>query len=214
MGDRKIILLGAGGHARVIIDILTLSGWVIAGVVDKIESGKTEFLGYPVIGNDDVLKEIYEGGVRNAVLGMGHIGNYIIRNNIYCKLKGIGYQLPNIIHPNATIASDVAMGEGNVIFAGSVINSGAVIGNIDIINTNVVIEHEVKIGNNVHVAPGGVILGAVSVMNNSFIGANSTVLQGRKVGRAVIIGAGSTVLKDVGNDVTVVGNPARIVGRR
>ena len=211
MENKKIVVLGAGGHAKVVIDILTLNNWDIVGIVGRAVTSITEFEGYPILGDDDLLYDIFNNGICNAAIGVGYIGNSNVRNNIYRRLKDIGYYLPNIVHPSAVIASNVSMGEGNAVFAGSVINSGAAIGNIGIINTNAIIEHEALLGNNVHVAPGSVILGAVSIMDNSFVGANSTVIQGKQIGQNVIIGAGSTVIHDIKSSVTVVGSPARVI---
>lgn len=213
MENEKIVVLGAGGHARVILDILIKNHWDVAGIVDRKISLKEEFEGYPILGDDDALHDIFKSGVCHAAIGIGYVGHSKVRNHIYQRLKQIGYRLPNIIHPRAVIASDVSMGEGNAVCAGSVINSGAVLGNLGIINTNAVIEHEVFIGNNVHAAPGSVILGAVSIMDNSFIGANSTVIQGKRIGQNVIVGAGSTVIRDIESNVTVAGSPAKVIRR-
>ncbi len=211
MENKKIVVLGAGGHAKVILDILTINNWNIVGIVDRTVTSMLQFEGYPILGDDDALYDIFNSGIYNAAIGIGYIGNNNVRNNIYHRLKAIGYHLPNIVHPTAVIASNVSMGEGNAVFPGSVINSGAMLGNIGIINTNAIVEHEVLLGNNVHIAPGSVILGAVTIMDNSFIGANSTVIQGKRIGQNVIVGAGSTVIHDIEGSVTVAGSPARVI---
>lgn len=213
MGD-KYIVLGAGGHAKTVLDILELNQEEIFGLTDaKFQYGDM-CMGYSVMGTDDILWELFQQGIKNAVMGIGHVGNTQIRNKVYNIAKRIGFAFPNVIHPRAIMAKTSQMGEGNLLAAQCVLNAEAAIGSLCIINTEAIIEHECRIGNGVHLAPHTTILGAATVDDDSFIGAGSVILQGIHIGRNCIIGAGSVVIRDVDDNSVVVGNPARLLKRR
>lgn len=213
MEDRYIVL-GAGGHAKVALDILALNQRKVYGLTDAgFQEGST-CAGYPVLGTDVILTELFQQKIQNAVMGIGHVGNTTIRNNVYDYAKKIGYTFPNVIHPRAIAAQTVQMGEGNLLAAECVLNSEAMIGNLCIINTGAVVEHECVIGNGVHIAPHATVLGTAKIGNNSFVGAGSVILQGVHVGHNCIIGAGSVVLRDVDDNSVIVGNPGRLLKRR
>lgn len=210
----KYVILGAGGHAKIVLDILEQNKKDIYGLTDAgYEQGEV-CCGYPVIGTDDILQSIYQQGIDNAVIGIGHIGYPAIRNKVYHTAKQIGFCFPNVIHPQAVVAESVIMEEGNLLAAGSVINAQARIGKLCIINTSAVVEHEVIIGDGVHIAPHATVLGAARIGDNSFVGAGSVILQGVKIGEDCIIGAGSVVLHDVEEKSVIVGNPGRLLKRR
>lgn len=210
----KYIILGAGGHAKVVLDILELNQEEIYGLTDaEFRYGDT-CMGYCVLGTDDILAELYQQGIKNAAMGIGHVGNPLIRNKVYCGAKKIGYTFPNVIHLSAVVARTCRMGEGNLLAAQCVLNPEAEIGNLCIVNTGAVIEHECRIGDGVHLAPNATVLGAATVGSNSFIGAGSVILQGIHIGQNCIIGAGCVVISDVDDNSVVVGNPGRLVKRR
>lgn len=211
MKKEKVILIGAGGHCKVIIDIIG-SGekYEIIGITDKDGIG-TNLYGIPIVGTDDELFDIYKSGVKNAFISLGALNNMEIRNKIYYNLKSIGYKLPILIHQRATVSPYVKVGEGTCVMAGAVINSGTVIGRNSIINTSSVIEHDCVIGNNCHVSPKAGLAGGVSVGNNSHIGIGANVIQGVAIGDNVIVGAGAVVIDDIKSNVTVAGVPSKII---
>lgn len=212
--EDRYIVLGAGGHAKIVLDILKKQGKFIYGLTDaSIPKGET-CMGYPVIGDDTELPFLLKKGICNAVMGIGHVGYPKVRNSVYKKTLEIGFSFPNLIHPTAVIADTVEMGEGSLFAAQCVVNADAKIGTLCIVNTLAVIEHEVNIGDGVHIAPHATVLGQASVGQNSFIGAGSIVLQGVHVGKNCIIGAGSVVLHDIEDNCIMVGNPARLLRRR
>lgn len=212
--ENKYIILGAGGHAKIALDILKLNNKNICGLTDA-NVPKGEFcMGYPVLGNDEELPLLYEKGVCHAVMGIGHVGYPNIRNKIYQNTQKLGFSFPNVIHPTAVIAESVVMGNGSLFAAQATVNADAKIGNLCIVNTLAVIEHEVILGNGVHVAPHATVLGQAVIGENTFVGAGSVILQGVNIGKNCIIGAGSIVLHDIEDDCVVVGNPAKLLKRR
>ena len=213
MSDRCVVI-GAGGHAKTAVDILVRNGVQIAGVTDVPDRAGTSFQGYPILGGDDRLADIYASGVHAAAMGIGHVGNPQIRNAIYERVGETGFLFLNLVHPSAVLAETVCCGDGNLFAANSVVNAGARIGSLCIVNTAAVIEHDADIADGVHIAPHAVVLGEAAIGRNTFVGAGSVVLQGVSIGSNCLVGAGSVVLHDVEDDCVVIGNPGRILRRR
>lgn len=212
--DKRYVILGAGGHARVVIDALLQSGREVYGLTDRILEPGSICLGCRVLGDDSVLESLHKDGLMFAAMGIGHVGYPAVRNRVFRFAAEKGFTLPNVVHPKAVLAASVVTGCGNYFGAGSIVNAEAAMGDLCIINTRAVVEHEVRLGDGVHVAPGATVLGQASVGDNTLIGAGSVILQGVHIGKNCLIGAGSIVLGDVEDDCTVVGNPGRIVKRR
>ncbi|WP_010681165.1 acetyltransferase [Acetivibrio cellulolyticus] len=216
-GDKDLVVIGAGGHARVIIDILTTyyEDFNIIGVLDKDSSKHGSCVdGYYVIGDDSILEELFCRGLRNAVMGLGMMGGYAARRNV-CEIAGkIGFKLLNIVHGNAVISKTAVMGTGNVVMANAVINTGVSIGNNCIINTGSIVEHGCIIGDNTHIASGAKLAGDVKIGTDCLIGLGANIIQGIAIGDGSIIGAGSVVLEDIPPDSVSVGVPARVIKRR
>lgn len=209
--DKPVIVLGAGGHAKVVIDALLQQGVDVVGIVDS-DSNKVsnQILGINVIGDDDTVfrypkDEIY------LVNGIGSVGSATRRKSVFMKFKSQGYRFIVVIHPSAIIGSDVDIQEGAQIMAGAVIQSGAVIGINTIVNTRASIDHDCIIQSHVHISPGAIICGGVSVGEETHVGAGATVIQGVRIGVNTVVGAGSLVLKDVAGNKVIYGNPAKEV---
>lgn len=208
----KIILVGAGGHAKSVVDSIETSGqFEIVGFVDKGKIGEEIYHSYKIIGRDKDLPDFYRNGIRYAFICIGFMGNSSIREVLYRELLRTGYQVPVIIDKQAVLASDVVIGEGTYVGKQVVLNAGAIIGKMCIMNTSAIAEHETAIGDFSHLAVGGILCGRAEIGKSVFIGANATVTQNVKVGDKCIIGAGSVVLKDVPHGCTVVGIPAKII---
>ncbi|MFZ3091395.1 MAG: acetyltransferase [Nitrospirota bacterium] len=207
---KKIILLGGGGHARVLIDlIIGCSEYDIAGILDpQIEKG-TEVSGIIVLGSDDMLSELFDRGIKDVCIAVGSIKDNNKRWMLYEKVKQIGFSVPALIHPKAVIAGDLQISEGVQIMAGSVIQTGSSIGENTIINTGAVIDHDNKVGRHVHICPGAVVSGGCIINDSAFIGAGATVIQGIRIGKNAIVAAGSVVINDVPDNSTVIGVPAK-----
>jgi len=211
MVKKKIVLIGGGGHCKVVISILKkINNFKIAGIVDNYKS-ESFISGIKIIGTNDDLKDIYKSCIHNALITVGSIKDNTKRYRLFNMAREIGYKFPVIISPEAIVDGSVKIGEGTVVMPGSIINIDSFIGKNCIINTGTIIEHDCKIGDYCHIAPGVHISGAVNIGELSFIGIGATIIQGITIGKNVTIGAGSVVIKDVPGDVIAVGNPAKII---
>lgn len=207
----KIVLIAGGVQSKVIIDIIKSShAYDIVGITDP-NPKSDDVLGIPIIGDDEVLYELYDNGVQNAFICIGALGNPDFRNSMYAKLKDIGYNLPVLIHNRAVVSSYVTIDEGTCVMAGAVINAGAKIGANCIVNTNSVVEHDCILGDNVQISPSAALAGGVKIGANSFIGIGSSIIQGVDIGRDVIVGAGAVVVDDLPDNVVALGVPARVI---
>ena len=201
-----IILIGFGGHAKVVTDTIEESGrYRIAGYIEKSSLPGESYRGYPVIGNDDDLQELYDQGIRNAFVAVGFMGASDVRRELYRRLKQIGYTLPIIVDESAVVARDATLGEGTYVGKNAVINANAAVGKMCIINTAAVVEHDGTVGEFSHLAIGSILCGNAAVGTDTFVGANATVIQGITVGSRTVIGAGTVVLGHVPDKQTVYG---------
>lgn len=210
---KKIVLVGGGGHCKVIIDLLIkIKEYQIVGITEKnIEV--EQVLDIPVIGDDLILEELYNKGVNNAFISLGAIDNLLRRKALFEKVKAIGFRFPVLIHPSAIISQYAIIGEGTCLMAGAIVNADARIGENSIINTGAIIEHDCLVGNNVQISPGATLAGRVEVKDNTFIGMGSKIKQGITIGENTIIGAGSVVIKNIPANSVAYGVPARVKKR-
>jgi sugar O-acyltransferase (sialic acid O-acetyltransferase NeuD family) len=207
----KVILLGSGGHAKVIIDILLKKNeYEIAGILDK-DQKTSDIFGIPILGGDELLCKIFTDGIKNAFVALGAVGNNKPRANLFNTVKIIGFNMINVVHPTVVIGMNINMGFGNALMAGAIINPSVIIGNDCIINSGCIVEHDVIIGDHVHIAPGAKLSGNVSIGDYSHIGIGANIIQGVKVGQNVIVGAGAVVINNLPDNCTAVGVPARII---
>lgn len=196
----KILILGMGGHAKSLIDALEKEGkYEIAGYVVNDNPNSDFVKRYPVLGNDSDLQRLFQQGIPNAAIGIGFLGKSSLRNQLYEKLKEIGYQLPVICDPSAVLASGVTIGEGTFVGKGTILNTDATIGKMCIINTGAIVEHDCNVGDFSHISVGTVLCGEASVGSEAFIGANATVIQCCKIADGCIVGAGEVIRKNIGN---------------
>lgn len=194
-----IYLYGAGGHAKVIADILELKGLSIGGYFDDDPAKKIwHYPGFSYPGSFDLLTD-------ELIIS---IGNNTTRKKIAEKIITKYF---TAIHPTAIISAHAAIGEGTVVMGGALINADTVIGKHCIINSNAVVDHECILGNFVHISPNTTLCGNVHVGECAHIGAGAVVIQGKKIGAHSVIGAGAVVITDIPDNVVVVGNPARSI---
>lgn len=193
----KILLIGGGGHAKVVRDAIENSGeFSIYGITDPGLPKGSSVAGLEVMGSDEALPAIFRKGVKNAVISVASIGNCDIRKRIYGSLKNIGFKLPVIAHTKAVIAKDAMIGEGTFLAAGVVINPGVKIGKMAIINTSSSIDHDCEIGDFVHIAPGVTLSGGVKIGNETHVGTGANIIQNKTIGERRMIGAGRTIRHD------------------
>jgi len=208
-----IVIYGAGGHAKVIADILRLTEqYEIIGFLDDNNPQKygNDFYGSYIIGGKEKLNLIKKNGTVNIIIGFGN--NYI-RLRLGGMLKKIGFNLVSAIHPTSILARDISIGPGTVVAAGVIINPESHIGENVIINTNVTIDHECNIQDGVHISPGVIIAGNVNVGKGSWIGVGAIISDHIIIGSGSIIGAGAVVVNNIPNDVVAYGFPAKPIRR-
>lgn len=204
---KKIVLIGAGGHAKTIVDTLEksveyeIAGFMCDGIVNSVV-----YRGYRILGSDESAKSIYDSGIRCAVLAIGFLGKSTLRQRLMEYYINIGYEFPVIVDSTAIIAEDVRIGIGTYIGRGAIVNADAEIGRACIVNTGAIIEHECVIGDFSHVAVRAVVCGQVTIGENVFVGANATVIQNVIIEDDVVIGAGALIRKGVLSGASVVGN--------
>lgn len=206
MRDRRMVIIGAGGHAKVLIDaILSRGDYKIEGVLDdKLKAGE-EVMGLPVIGGDEILERLKDFYL---AIGIGSVKATDKRKVIYDRYKKSGFEFPVIVHSNACVSKSSVLQDGVQVMAGAVINPGAKIGANTIINTGAIVEHDCDIGPHCHISLNAALAGRVSVGECCHVGMGANLLQEIKIGSNVTIGAGAVVTKDVEDGKTVVGVPA------
>lgn len=194
---KEIALIGAGGHAKVVLEIIEESGGTIVFINDA-DKNITSLHGY-VVSTDMPSAE-------HAVIVS--VGSNNVRKKIASEIKN---PVATAIHPKATVSKRSAIGVGTVVMAGATINSDAVIGKHCIVNTNASIDHDCVIGDYVHIAPGVAVAGTVRIGEGTLVGVGSNIIPGIKIGKWAIIGAGSVVISDVPDYAVVVGIPGDII---
>ena len=196
---KKITIIGASGHGKVVADIARLNGYEYIAFLD--DNDKLESCGnYPVIGRSYDVQSV-EGDLFVA------IGNARIRRQMIEIIDET--RIPTLCHPNAIIANDVSIGFGTVIMPGAIVNPGSTIGNGCILNTGSSVDHDCIIHNYVHVAVGAHICGNVSVGDNSWIGAGATISNNVRIENNCTIGAGALVIHDALTEGVYIGIPAK-----
>ena len=204
---RSLVVIGASGHAKVVIDIIEREGrYRISHLLDDNAAlhGKS-FFGYRVMGATPSLL----AAAGEKPLTLVAIGDNGARQRIARTLREKGFELARAVHPQAQIARGAVVGAGTVIMAGAVVNSDAAIGENVIVNTGATVDHDCVVGDGVHIAPGAHLCGGVHIGAGSFIGAGTVIIPGIRVGSNAIVGAGSTLLEDVSENVKAAGSPAR-----
>ncbi|MFB6373219.1 MAG: acetyltransferase [Bradymonadaceae bacterium] len=206
-----LVIVGAGGHARALVDVARLRGISICGFVDADPPPTGEYLGYPVFGTDEKLSELYESGVERAVVGVGMNRGGTFRRQLSEMCRGIGFELVDLVHPSSCISEEAEVGAESQTLARAVINPGAGVGPGVIVNTGAIVEHDAEVGAYSHIATGAQLGGEVCVGAGTCIGLGASVLPGVTVGSEASVGAGAVVVDDVADGETVVGNPARSI---
>jgi UDP-perosamine 4-acetyltransferase len=212
----RVVGIGAGGHAKVIIDILRLRGeYQITGLVDSNPKlAGTQVLEVPVLGGDDELQKIFSEGTAYAFVGIASLSDTLLNKRAFDHACALGFQVINVVHPSSIVSPSVCMGGGNRIFAGAIINPDAALGNNVVINTGAIIEHDCVIGDHAQIAPGAQLAGNVTVGEGSIVGIGASVIQGVRIGSYSTVGSGAVVIDDVPDSTTVVGVPAKPITKR
>ncbi len=208
---KRVVGVGAGGHARVVIDILRLAGEVeLVGLLDASpEIWGYEVEGVKVLGDDSLLAVLYRQEITSAFIGLGSSGSTAERRRAYKMVKKLGFEVVQAIHPRATIARSAILGEGACVMAGAIVNPGALLGENVVVNTGAIVEHDCTLDDHVFIGTGAHLAGAVRVGEGAHIGVGASVRQGIRIGRGAIVSAGAAVVDDVPDKAVVAGVPAR-----
>lgn len=198
----KVVVFGAGGHAKVIISTILEAGDSVEGVYDD----HAEKHGRKVLGVE-VLGPIVEASPFPDVFAILAIGDNRVRHELAQKL--LGWQWATIRHPRAYVHTTAKIGRGTAVLAGAIVQPEAEIGDHVIVNTGASVDHDCRIGDFVHLAPGVRLAGEVTVGEGALIGIGASVLPGVRIGAWAVVGAGAVVTEDVAPGITVVGVPAR-----
>ena len=205
-----LLIVGAGGHGRVIADIALQSGdWSQVAFLDKDGDLPSEILGIPVLKAIEDLAHLRIKYPHAAVA----VGQCSRRMRLIDESSALGFQLPVIRHPSAVVSRYANIGPGSQILAMSVVNAGARIGAGCIINTAATVDHDCDLGDCVHLSPGVHLAGGVRIASCSWIGIGASVRENCRIGREVTVGAGAAVVSDVDDGLTVAGVPARQLTR-
>lgn len=202
----RLVIVGAGGHAKVVLELLRALGSVdIVGLIDP-QPATASVLGVPVLGGDALLPVLRREGVEAAFVALG---SNRLRQRIGAELAAFGYALPAAVHPSAMVSPSASIGSGVAVMARAVVGTETRVLDLAVVNSGAVLDHDNLLGEAAHVAPGCALAGTVMVGARSLVGIGSSVRPGIRIGADVTIGAGSAVVADVADGMRVGGVPAR-----
>ncbi len=209
----KCVIVGAGGHGRVVLDILLRAGQHdVIGFVDSdpdVTGRRVD--GQLIHGDPSILPKLRdELDVHGAIVAIGDNG---VRRNFADQIERLGLTLVNAIHPSANLARNVTLGTNTVIAAGALVCAHCQVGDSVILNTGCIVDHESMVGTASHICPGARLAGRVTVGAGAFVGIGATIIQNVRIGCEAVVGGGAVVIRDVAPLSTVVGVPAREIKR-
>ena len=196
ISTKPVILLGTGGHAKVLLETLRYEERNVLGLVTPDLEKGSKHLGLEVLGNDEQLQQFNPSEIV-LVNGIGSLPFQQLRWNVGDKVRSWGFGFSSVIHPSAVILSDVSIDEGVQIMAGCVIQPGCSIGQDTIINTGTTIDHDCVIGERTHIAPGCTLSGGVRVGKSVHIGTGSSIIQNIEIGEGAVVAAGTTLYENI-----------------
>lgn len=206
--NKPIIMIGNGGHASVLTEILLAQKEMIIGFTAPTLEENAFGLSY--LGSDDVIED-YNPSDIELVLAIGTIKPSPLREKIFNTFTRKKYYFKSVIHPSAIIAPSVHFGQGVQIMAGTIIQTNTTVADNSIINTGALIDHDCQIGSHIHIAPGTKISGSVHIEKGTHVGTGATIIQGIHIGSNCLIGAGAVVVNNIANGIKAVGVPAKEV---
>lgn len=196
MNKPDLILIGAGGHARSCIDVIEQHGeFNIAGLVGVQDELNDRHFGYEVIATDSEFPELVEK-FQYALVAVGQIRTADNRIRIYREAVRLGFRMPAIVSPSATVSRHAVLGAGTIVMHGAIINAGVEVGDNCIINSRALLEHDVKVENHCHISTGAILNGSAKIGRGSFVGSGSVVKEGVRLGKGCIVGMGLSVRHD------------------
>jgi sugar O-acyltransferase (sialic acid O-acetyltransferase NeuD family) len=195
--NESILIIGGGGHARAVVDVIEAEGrFQVAGIVDPGLEVGGEVLGYPVLGGDDDLPDLLDR-VPRVIIAVGQILTPAPRIDLFDLLRSMGAEFPIIVAPTAQVSPHARIGAGTIVMHHAHVGPAARIGTNCILNTRSLVEHDAVVEDHVHVATGAILNGGVRVGRGAFIGSNTVVREGVVVGPQAVVGCGAVILHDV-----------------
>jgi UDP-perosamine 4-acetyltransferase len=195
---KPLMMIGAGGHGRVLHALALALGRPIAGVYDPmlVEKGERRWNNVPVLGGNAELAAAGRDEFE-LVNGVGQLVGSTTRRLLHDHFTGLGFSFATLVHPAAWVANDVVLSQGVQVMAGAIVQPGCAIGEASVVNTRAGVDHDCVIGRHVHLAPGATLCGTVEVGEGAFVGAGAIVVQNRRVGAGAVVAAGATAARDV-----------------
>ena len=191
---KPLLLLGCGGHARSVIDLIEMEGkWSIHGLIGLPEEIGSDVLGYPVIGTDDDLQSL-RSTCSSAVLALGQLPDPAPRKRLAAVLGQLGFNCPVLISPHAVVSRYARLGAGTVVGHGAIVNASSVVGRHCTLNSRALIEHDVQLGEHCHVSTGALVNGSVQLGSDCFIGSGAMLREGLQIPAGTVISAGKRVM--------------------
>ena len=203
-----VLVIGAGGHARVVLALLRRLNREVLACVDAAGSHGPDHIAKVAVWHGDERVLDHAPGTVELANGIASTGRPALRRAVFERFKAAGYSFPSLVDPAACVFDDAVLGEGCQVIAGAVVQTGARIGANTLVNTRAVVEHDCAIGLHCHVAAGAVLSGGVTTGDACHIGVGASVLQGVSIGAESVVGAGAAVIRDVAAGIVVVGVPA------
>lgn len=205
----RVVIVGGGGHSKVIIEVFRAMGCEPACILDPHTSNR-DILGVAVFGGDDQMGRLFEMGYRRAHVA---IGQNSLRRRLGTELKNLGFELVNALHPSAVISPSAELGEGVSVMPNAIIHTKARVSALAIVNTGAIVEHDCFVGVATHVAPRSVMGGNVVLEDEVLFGIGAVARPLSRVGARATIGAGAVVIGTIEADLVAVGTPARANNR-
>jgi UDP-perosamine 4-acetyltransferase len=208
----SVIVIGAGGHGRVVADAARAAGFRVLGFTDANPQLHGERIDQIAVLGDDAALSGFDRREVQLLNGIGSVRVPRARRVIHERLRDAGWTLASVVHPRATVAESVVLGDGVQIMAGAVVQAGAQLGAGALINTGAIVDHDCAVGAHSHVAPRAVLSGNVTLGESCHVGTGATIIQGISLGARCVVGAGAVVLRNQPDDMVLIGVPA--TGRR
>lgn len=208
--DRPIIIIGAGGQARMLLEIARLHHWQVSGIAAPTKPESTSMQDIPWLGGDE---KVYQQDTTAVYLlnAIGSVGNTLLRRNVFEQYKARGFRFITAIHTSAYVSTyDVVLGEGTQIMPGAIVNTNTRVGDNVLINSAAIVEHDCQVGDHSHIASGAIVCGGCLIGQGVHIGAGATINQGIHIGDGSVIASGSVVITDVTPHSLMAGVPATL----
>ncbi len=207
-----LVLIGAGGHAKVVLSLARALGREVLGVCDPAlaRDGVTRWRELPVLGDDETLAAWSSDQVELAN-GIGQLPQGTpVRLRVHERFTQQGFRFPVLVHPAAYVDPSATLAAGAQVMAGAVLQADVTVDEATIVNTGARVDHDCHLGPHAHIAPGAVLCGSVTVDTGAFVGAGATVIQGIRIGKNAVVGAGVTLVRDLAPATRIVGAASRL----